>query len=184
MGLVPGVSLYFQGVKVRKTKGFTGFSIACKWKKKYRGWAAEEGWFILTNLPTLGDAITAYKKRFCIEEMFRDCKSGGYNLEGTGVADARLITLILLVAIAYSTAVIQGGEIKQMGVHKYVARVKEPGRIERRRSTFGVGLDSQIWVNSMEQYADQMAELIRLSSNKLKDYQRGLRAASLIRSAS
>jgi hypothetical protein len=38
---------------------------------------------------------------------------------------ARLITLILLVAIAYSTAVIQGGEIKQMGVQKYVARVKE-----------------------------------------------------------
>jgi len=34
----------------------------------------------ITNLEFA--AITAYKKRFCIEEMFRDCKSGGYNLEG------------------------------------------------------------------------------------------------------
>jgi hypothetical protein len=31
LGLVPGLSLYFKGVKVTKTKGFTGFNIACKW---------------------------------------------------------------------------------------------------------------------------------------------------------
>lgn len=139
VGLVPGVSLYFQGVKVTKTKGFTGFNVACKWKRKYQGWVPEEGWFILTNLQSLPEAIAAYKKRFGIEEMFRDCKSGGYNLEGTGVADERLITMILLVAIAYSSAGNQVGEIKQMGVQKYVARVKDPSRTERRRSTFGVG---------------------------------------------
>ena len=95
----------------------------------------------------------------------------------------RLIKMILLVAIAYSSAIIQGGEIKQMGVQKYVARVKEPGRSDRRRSTFGVGLDGQMWVNSMEEYAEPMAELMRLSRNNLKYYQQGLRAARLIRSA-
>lgn len=104
-------------------------------------------------------------------------------MEGTGVADARLITLILLVAIAYSTAVIQGGEIKHMGVQKYVARVKESGRSHRRRSTFGVGLDGQMWVNSLEEYAESMTELMKLSRNKLKYYQQGMRAARLIRSA-
>lgn len=62
--------------------------------------------------------------------MFRDYKSGGYNLEGTGVAGERLIVMILLIAIAYSSALIQGGEIKQMGMQKYVARVKESGRTE------------------------------------------------------
>lgn len=180
LGLAPGVSLYFQGVKVTKTKKFTGFNVACKWKGKYQGWAPEEGWFILTNLSSLSAAITAYKKRFSIEEMFRDCKSGGYNLEGTGVSDERLITMILLVAIAYSTAVIKGGEIKQMGVQKYVARVKEPRRTERRRSTFGVGLDGENWVNFMEEYADQMEDLMSLSRNKRAFYQRGLRAAKLI----
>lgn len=114
--------------------------------------------------------------------MFRDCKSGCYNLEGTGVCEQRLITMILLVAIAYSTAVIKGGEIKQMGVQKYVARVKEPRRTERRRSTFGVGLDGDCWVNFMEEYADQMEELMTLSRNKCAFYQRGLRAAKLIMS--
>lgn len=183
LGLAPGISLYFQGVKVRKTKGMTGFNLACKWKRKYDGWAPEEGWFILTNLQSSRAAIAAYKKRFCIEEMFRDFKSGGYNLEKTGVSGKRLIVMILLIAIAYTSAVIQGEEIKQMGMQKYVARVKESERTERRRSTFGVGLDGQMWVNFMEDCANQMEELMSLSRNKLKDYQRGLRAAKLIRSA-
>ncbi len=38
--------------------------------------------------------------RFGIEEMFRDFKSGGYNLEGTKVSDKRLMTLILLITLA------------------------------------------------------------------------------------
>ena len=59
VGLTPGVSLYFQGVKVTKTKGFSGANIACKWKRKYRGWTAEEGWFILTNFRNLDEAINA-----------------------------------------------------------------------------------------------------------------------------
>lgn len=70
-----------------------------------------------------------------------------------------------------------------MGVQKYVDRVKETGRISRRRSTFGVGLDGQIWVNFMEEYAEPMTELMRLTRNKRPYYQRGLRAAKLIRSA-
>ena len=37
LGLKPGFSLYFQGVKVTKTKGFSGANVVCKWKRKYRG---------------------------------------------------------------------------------------------------------------------------------------------------
>lgn len=184
VGLVPGISLYFQGVKVTKTKGLVGFNVACKWKRKYHGWAPEEGWFILTNLPNLKSAINAYKRRFCIEEMFRDCKSGGYNLETTQVCELRLNTLILLIAIAYTSAIIQGGEIKQIGVQKYVCRVKEPGRIERRHSTFHVGLSGQTWVESVEKYREEVAELMRISPNKRKYYQQGQRAVNLIQSAS
>jgi hypothetical protein len=71
-------------VKVTKLKGFGYFNLACKWKRKLKGIAPKEGWFILTDLPELGAAITAYKQRFDIEEMFRDFKTGGYNLEDTG----------------------------------------------------------------------------------------------------
>ena len=56
----------------------------------------KEGWFLLTNLGSLSEAVTAYKNRMVIEEMFRDYKSGGYNLEGTGLQDQRLMALILL----------------------------------------------------------------------------------------
>lgn len=133
-------------------------------KKKYRGWAPEEGWFILTNLEDLGAAIEAYKQRFDIEEMFRDCKSGGYNLELTQVCEKRLNSLILLIAIAYTSAIILGGGIKQKSVQKYVyvCRVKEPGRVERRHSTFNVGLSGQTWVESIEKYREEAAELMRI----------------------
>lgn len=182
--LVLGVSFYFQGVKVTKTKGMTGFNVACKWKKKYRGWTPEESWFILTNLDDLGSAINAYKKRFCIEEMFRDCKSGGYNIEETQVSEQRLNTLILLIAITYTSTIIQGGFIKRMGLQKYVCRVKEPQRLERRHSTFHVGLSGKTWVESVEQYAEEVAKLMRLSPNKREYYQRGQMAVNLLRSAS
>ena len=104
------MTLYLNGVRVTKQKGFAKFNVACKWKRKYWGWASEEGWFILTNLPDLESAILAYKKRFGIEEMFRDFKKGGYNLEETNVTGKRLVTIILLIAIAYMTAARQGLE--------------------------------------------------------------------------
>ena len=98
------------------------------------------GWFILTNLDNLESAIASYKKRFDIEEMFRDFKSGGYNLEDTNVSGNRLISLLLIIAIAYSSATFKGQRIKSLGVQKYVGRVKEYGRIQRRQSSFYIGL--------------------------------------------
>jgi hypothetical protein len=123
LGLLPGVSGFLKGVKVTKTQGFFSFNVACKWKRKILGVAPEQGWFILTNLDTLELAIAAYKRRFDLEEMFRDFKKGGYNLEDTNVSGERLITLILLIAIAYTSATIQGRQIKRKGVQKYVGRV-------------------------------------------------------------
>ncbi|KYC34957.1 transposase [Scytonema hofmannii PCC 7110] len=184
LGLSPGISFFLQGVKVTKQKGFTNFNVACKWRRKIQGIAPKEGWFIATNLVTLELAIAAYKRRFDIEEMFRDFKSGGYNLEDTKVSNKRLISLILLIAIAYTSATIHGQQIKQKGVQKYVGRVKEYGRIERRHSSFYIGLYGQTWVNFMESCEDLVTELMRLNRNKLKYYQRGLRAMELILSAS
>jgi len=70
-----------------------------------------------------------------------------------------------------------------MGLQKYVGRVKEFGRTVRRHSSFYVGLYGQTWVNLIEQCADAVAELMRLTRNKWKYYQRGLRAKELILSA-
>jgi hypothetical protein len=184
LGLSPGISFFLQGVKVTKTQGFFIFNVACKWKRKILGVAPESGWFILTNLDTLESAIAAYKRRFDIEEMFRDFKSGGYNLEGTNVSGKRLINLILLIAIAYTSATIAGQQIKRKGVQKYVGRVKEYGRTQRRHSTFYIGLYGQNWVNFMEPCTELVTELMKLNRNKQKYYQRGLNAMKLIMSVS
>lgn len=72
--------------------------------------------------------------------MFRDFKRGGYNLEDTKVTGERLAVGVLLIAIAYMTATTQGVRMKRMGIQKYIGRVQETGRIERRHSSFYIGL--------------------------------------------
>lgn len=186
LGLAPGTSFFLQGVKVtkRKNKEFKGFNVAGKWQRKNTGQTPKEGWFILTNLDSLPSAISAYKKRFVIEEMFRDFKSGGYNLEETNLSGKRLISLILLISFAYMNATLQGQKIKSKGVQKYISRVKENGRVERRHSSFYIGLHAQSWVNLREHCIDLVNQLIRLNFNKQKYSQQDLRAKNLVMSVS
>ncbi|MBF2063910.1 MAG: IS4 family transposase [Calothrix sp. C42_A2020_038] len=183
LGLKPGVSFFIEGIKVTKTQKMGGFNLAAKWKRKVGGTVPKEGWFILTNLDNLESAIASYKKRFDIEEMFRDFKSGGYNLEDTNVSGNRLISLILIIAFAYSSATFKGQIIKSKGVQKYVGRIKEYGRIQRRHSCFYIGLYGQIWVNFMESCWSLVTELMRLNLNKLEYYLKGQKAMKHILSA-
>jgi hypothetical protein len=182
LGIVPGTSLYFRGVRVRKTRPVEGFDIACKWKRNYQGLKVKDAWFILTDLGSLPVAIAAYQKRMGIEEMFRDCKTGGYNIEGTGLKGDRLIKMILLMTIAYSSAIFQGTEIQKKQVQKYVSRRREPRKKYRRRSTFGMGQDGEKWANYLEQHCEAVQELMKLTPNKRRFYLQGIRAATLMRS--
>ena len=184
LGVVPGTSLYFQGVRVRKTQPVAGFDIACKWKRNYRGLKVKDAWFILTDLGSLPVALSAYKERMGIEEMFRDCKSGDYNLEGSGLRGDRLIKIILLMAIAYTWAIVQGIEIQKKQVQKYVSRRYEPIKKYHRRSTFGVGFDGEQWVDYLDRHSLEIQQLMKLTRNKRRFYQQGIRAATLIRSIS
>ena len=119
-----------------------------------------------------------------IEEMFRDCKTGGYDLEGTSLKGDRLINMILLMTRSYSSGIFQGSEMGKKQVQKYVSRRKEPKKIYRRRSTFGVGLDGEKWVNYLEQYSLEVEQLMKLTPSKRRFYQQGMRAATLIQSIS
>lgn len=71
LGLTPGMSCYYQGVRVTKTKGFGGFNLAAKWKRNYRDKYSKETWFILTNLESLSAATNSYAKRMGIEEAMQ-----------------------------------------------------------------------------------------------------------------
>jgi hypothetical protein len=84
----------------------------------------------LTNLGNLPQTI-AYKQRMGIEKMFRDCKSGGDNLQGTGLTGDRLIKIILLMTISYSRDIIEGTIVKRKNLQKYVSHPNERQRTYR-----------------------------------------------------
>ncbi len=90
------------------------------WKRKYRGKGAKEPWYILTNLDNLNLTLAFYQARWGIESMFKDCKTGGYNLERTWVNEARFVVLVLLIAIAYTLATFHGESIQALGARNYV----------------------------------------------------------------
>ena len=63
----PGVALYYQGKRIRKTVPVSGFALAAEWKRSYRGQTPKEPWYILTNLGSLTESIEAYKTIMGIE---------------------------------------------------------------------------------------------------------------------
>jgi hypothetical protein len=174
------MKLFFTGVNFTKKKGFGQFSLAAYWKRKYRGKSQDEGWYILTNLKSLEAALKIYKARSGIEAMFRDCKSGGYNLENSKASVERLTNLVLLIALAYTCAGLQGQSIKSKGQQKYIGRLKELKRLQRRHSNFWVGLYGQMWIAALELCSDWVRNLMMIRPNKRRFFQRGLRAMALI----
>jgi response regulator RpfG family c-di-GMP phosphodiesterase len=115
--------------------------------------------------------------------MFRDLKLGGYNLEITQVSDRRLISIVILITLAYSISTFLGQSIKKKGVAKYVTRPTEPKRFYRRHSSFAIGLHGQNWIESNTFFQDAVRELIRFSTAKNDYYRRGMRAKILIQQA-
>lgn len=100
--------------------------------------------------------------------------------EKTQASECRLNNLILLIALAYICAILQGQQIKRKGIQNYVGRLKEFRRSLRRHSNFWIGLYGQSWVIGMEFFKEIINELMLIRRNKLPFFQRGLRAMSLI----
>ncbi len=59
--------------------------------------------------------------------MFRNCKSGGYNLEGTGLRGNRLNSMILVMSLAYLKSTLQGDEINRHQEKNMSVVQKKPG---------------------------------------------------------
>ena len=173
--LTPGVKIFERNVYVTKQKGFGRFNVLAYQKRKYGEYVEEEPWFIITNLDDPSEVIKYYKMRAGIEGMFRDHKSGGYNLEGSKASIRRLTNLILLIAIAYTLSALKGKSIKNRGYQKYISRLTESKRQERRHSDFWVGLYGQNWVLAWEFCFLFSQELMRMNPHKIKNYNRGLK---------
>jgi hypothetical protein len=183
-GFKPGMSRFYQGVLCNKADGLGPFNLAVYWPRKYRNQGPKEPWYLLTNLPTLSQVLEVYRCRWGIEQLFKDCKTGGYNLEEAKVNDRRFLALVLLVTIAYTWATLQGQRMKTLGIEIYAGRINEHKDQTPRQSEFSFGLYGQRWIYGMELWADWVRNLIALKPHKRLYFQRGFLALSLIQQAS
>ncbi len=178
--LVPGVKVLHKNVQLTKQKGFGKFNLLAYKKRDYRQHKVKESWFIITNLSDPNEVIKLYKKRAGIESMFRDYKSGGYNLEGSRANLVRLTNLILLIAMAYTSACLKGKSFKNQGHQKYITRLTEAQRKYRRHSDFRVGLYGYNWVIAWDFCFLLVENLMRINRHKIHYYQQGLEVLSAL----
>ena len=68
---------------------------------------------------------------WALKKCSLDCKTRGYDLEGTSLKGDRLINMIWLMTLAYSSGIFQGTELKKKQVQKYVYRRKEQKKISQ-----------------------------------------------------
>jgi len=178
--VAPGQRKFLGEINITQKKGLSRFNLAVYWRRKYRTKQEKSPWYLLTNLSDLETAVKAYKQRWGIEAMFKDCKTGGYNLEGSQASPDKLVRLVLLIALAMTSAWLQGEKTSILGKTSYICRSKEVERNRRRHSNFWVGLYGHNWIVAFQECQEWVQEFIDSVSNKRAFYQKGLRAITLI----
>ena len=85
------------------------------------GLPVEEPWYLISNLEPSLELVWCYAQRFCCEQLFRDQKSGVFQLENSGLRDAeRIDRLLLVVAIAVLAGSLQGYALSLAGLRRQV----------------------------------------------------------------
>jgi hypothetical protein len=85
------------------------------------GLPVEEPWYLISNLDPNLDQVWSYAQRFCCEQLFRDQKSGIFQLASCGLREAeRIDRLLLVVAIAVLAGSLQGYALSLAGLRRQV----------------------------------------------------------------
>ena len=182
LDIKPGDKVLYSKVLVTEEKRQDRFNVVVYWRRKYNNKQLPNPWYLLTNIENKDEVIKIFASRGGIEAMFRDCKSGGYNLEGSQANQQRLTNLILLIAIAYTASCLTGLKIRNTGLTEYINRLKIEGQNRPRHSYFWTGLYGSTWILSMDACWEWVEKLMKTALNKLPFYQRGLRAMKHIQS--
>lgn len=111
-------------------------------------------WYLIHNFQSR-NAVSEYKKRFTIEEMFKDFKKGGFNLESTWSKDLTYAkNLYLTICIAYTWVVILGKSCTKKGKNNLLGSVKYiKNKRTRIYSIFRTGLK---WIKRCMKHANQI----------------------------
>ncbi len=73
---------------------------------------AKEPWFVVCNQPTTNASFTEYGERFDIEQVFKEDKSGGFDLEKSGLRNTnKLNRLMLILCLAMLLLVAEGTRV-------------------------------------------------------------------------
>ena len=126
---------YFYGAELTQNK--YKCNIAAKPSKERE----EENWYIATN-GNPKKAINNYKRRFTIEEMFKDMKSNGLGMEETWTKKLEYFKNIMLcISIAYVYLITVGSECTRNGRNKEIGVYVKTKRAQKTRvySVFQIG---------------------------------------------
>lgn len=106
---------------------------------------SDDTWYLVTNMDSK-KAVNEYKKRFIIEEMFKDLKSAGFNMEGTWTESLMYFkNLYLCLSIAYTWMIILGADCSKNKKSKIVGATKKlKNKVVRIYSLFSCGIK---WFN-------------------------------------
>lgn len=182
-GFERGEKLFYHQIRCNKTENIGAFNLAVYWQRGYRGKQPKDAWYLLTSLPDMETTLKIYRLRWGIEMMFKDCKTGGYNLEAAQVNEQRFLALLLLVVIAYSLATLEGSLIQYKGFTAYLGRChQEQRRCYPRHSNFALGLARYGWQSNMAQWSRLVHELIALKPHKRRYFQQGFDVLSFMQS--
>ena len=136
----PGQIKKFKNVKLTEAEYICNLVVS-KIKEK-PGKYEDTTWYIVTNLePT--EAKKAYEKRFRIEEMFKDLKSNGFDLEGTWTNNLTYFTnLYMCICMAYTWMISLGSICSKNKHNKEIGAVKRTRKnvIVRIYSLFSTGI--------------------------------------------
>ena len=183
LNIKPGTAEFFANIYHTQTHRLGSFNLATRWKRPYRGRQMTDPWYLLTNLNSLEKTLRLYESRFGIEAMFKDCKTGGYNLEKTKVSQPRFLALVLLVALAYSLTTIRGQLLNNFPCRPYICRLKESPRAAERHSDFWIGTYGTFWVESMAIWSELAEALLSLKPQKKAYFLKGMTALHSIQQA-
>jgi hypothetical protein len=122
------------------------------------GLPVEEPWYLVSNADPALDLVWTYGQRFCCEQLFRDQKSGIFQLESSGLHDParidRLLLLLLVVAIAVLVSSLQGFAVSLAGQRRRVDPHWQPIPLRQLEScipSFGVQRrQKQPWFTRIE----------------------------------
>jgi hypothetical protein len=122
--LGPGACRFWPNVAFTQKHAVGGLHLAMYWD-----WGSQEPGYLLTTEPNCERACASYRKRFQIEEMFKDYKNDGWGLglELTGLQHReRLARLLLALALVYIWLLLWGAYAVATGQNRLVDNLRRP----------------------------------------------------------